>query len=188
MNEKRVNTGSVLQRYGSFEGHRRNNFKMSDMKKFWFISVLIFVSVSSCKEEEPRQYAGDYLIFGHFYGECLGESCVRMFKLEDDYLLEDLQDGLKRPYNFETGYRVLPQADFERASVLLDVFPNQLLNEPDTTFGCPDCADQGGLYIEYRRGDTHGIWSIDQDQEEVPTYLHEFTDRVNETIRLINGR
>lgn len=50
---------------------------------------------------------------------------------------------------------------------------------------CPDCADQGGLYVEYRQGNAYGKWHIDQDKEEVPTYLHEFMDKVNETIRLI---
>ncbi len=119
-------------------------------------------------------YDGDYLIFGHFYGECLGERCVETFKLEEDYLLEDTRASLGRPYNFETGYRVLPQTDFERAQALLDAFSRQLLDEPDTTFGCPDCADQGGLYIEYRRGFAHGVWVIDQYQTNVPPYLHEF--------------
>ena len=159
------------------------------MKKLWFLSALVFVSMIACKkDEEPRQYAGDYLIFGSFYGECLGENCVKTFKLEDNYLLEDTRASLGRLNNFETGYRVLDQADFDRASVLLDVFPNQLLSEPDTTFGCPDCRDQGGLYIEYYRGDRHGTWYIDQDKEEVPTYLHEFMDQVNEVIQLVSDR
>ncbi len=140
----------------------------------------------SCKQEGVRLYEGDYLIFGHFYGECLGEVCVKTFKLEENHLLEDIQTGFKRPYNFETGYRVLGQEDFERAQALLDAFPRQLLNEPDSTFGCPDCRDQGGLYVEYRQEDTHGMWYIDQDKEEVPAFLHEFMDRVNETIRLIS--
>jgi hypothetical protein len=157
-------------------------------KRIWIVSVFILAGALSCKQEEVRLYEGDYLIFGHFYGECLGEACVKTFKLEENYLLEDTQAGLKQPYNFKTSYRVLGQEDFERAQALLDAFPLQLLGEPDTTFGCPDCADQGGLYIEYRQEDTHGRWYIDQDKEEVPVYLHEFMDQVNETIRSFNGK
>lgn len=181
------------------------------MKKLWFLLILVLVGLSSCEEEEPELSKGDYLIFGSFYGECGGEGCVETFKLENNRLLEDTLQRLAQNYNFESGYQVLDQAYFEQARRLLAAFPDQLfaehrqppigivgsnpkmtgfpeqmLVESSATFGCPDCRDQGGLFIEYRRKDIHGTWYIDQDKEEVPTYLHEFMNQVNETIRSIS--
>ncbi len=181
------------------------------MKKLWFLLVLVLAGLSSC-EEEPELPRGDYLIFGHFYGECGGEGCVETFKLESNRLLEDTTQQLRDGYNFENSYQVLDQADYEQAKKLLISFPDQLFAgrgrqpfgplgsgyktiglpqptfaESGATFGCPDCVDQGGLFIEYRRGFAHGVWVIDQNQADVPSYLHEFIDQVNETIQSING-
>ena len=181
------------------------------MKRLWFWLALLPVGLSSC-EEEPELAKGDYLIFGSFYGMCRGEGCVATFKLETNRLLEDTTQQLGDYYNFESGYQVLDQAYYEQARKLLTAFPHQLFSEHrrpsvgtvgsdhrliglpkigtveySATFGCPDCADQGGLYVEYRRGFAHGVWVIDQYQANVPPYLHEFMDQVNETIRSING-
>ena len=159
------------------------------MKNLLTIMVALAVSLIGCQEDVPTPYVGDYLIFGHFYGECYGESCVVTFKLEEDRLLQDTRaQHLGQPFNFEEDYRVLERADFERAQELLTVFPDSLLAQPDARFGCPDCRDQGGLYIEYQQGSRRGSWAIDQDQDEVPAYLHDFMDQVNETIRLLNGQ
>jgi hypothetical protein len=70
---------------------------------------------------------------------------------------------------------------------LVDFFPNQLLDETETIIGCPDCADGGGLFIQYLDNEDIMAWRIDQNKNNVPTYLHDFMDKVNEKIQIINN-
>ena len=160
------------------------------MRKVIMILCFVTVGLSACDEKEGdvQSSTGDYLIFGRFYGECLGDGCLEIFKLESDRLLEDTEANyITQTNRYESdSWRVLDQSQFEQAKGLIDNFPNQLLNEPDTVFGCPDCYDQGGLYIEYNFGKQHKAWIIDQTQADVPNYLHEFMDQVNETINAFN--
>ena len=126
----------------------------------------------------------DYLIFGHYYGECLGETCVETFKLIDGKLLEDQNDNYA-PQNFD--FVELSDSKYQEVNDIIDFLPDSLLIMNDATFGCPDCHDQGGLFIRYfNDGDLH-TWQVDQQKSAVPTYLHEFVDKVNEKITLINN-
>ena len=81
----------------------------------------------------------------------------------------------------------LDNEQFELVNDLSDFFPSQLLNESDTIFGCPDCADGGGLFIQYSDNGVLKSWRIDQVQNNVPSYLHDFIDKVNARIVLINN-
>jgi hypothetical protein len=148
-----------------------------------FSSVILFIS--SCNKNCEIELAqNDFLIFGHFYGECLGEGCVETFKLTNNKLFEDLNDNYS---GTDFDFIELENDTFEQVEDLIDYFPNQLLSEIETTLGCPDCADQGGLLIQYSENGTLQSWRIDQSQSSVPDYLHEFMDKVNEKIYLINN-
>ena len=148
-----------------------------------FSSVILFLF--SCNKKCDLELAqNDFLIFGHFYGECFGEGCVETFKLTCDKLFEDLNDNYSgTDFNFIE----LENDVFEQVEDLIDYFPNQLLSESEATLGCPDCADQGGLLIQYSENGTLQSWRIDQSQSSVPDYLHEFMAKVNEKIYLINN-
>ena len=76
---------------------------------------------------------------------------------------------------------------YEQVKDLADHFPQQLLEEEETTFGCPDCSDGGGVFVQYSESGTVKSWRLDQFKENVPHYLHDFMDRVNEKISLINA-
>lgn len=145
---------------------------------------LLSLFVYGCSSNDEIQLTkGDYLIFGHFYGFCIGESCVETFKLTNEKLYEDSNDNYaNEPFNFE----VLDTTKFEAVKDLIDYFPTKLLSEEESTLGCPDCADAGGLFIEYSRNGTVKSWRIDQIKGNVPSYLHNFMDKVNEKISLIN--
>jgi hypothetical protein len=147
---------------------------------------LALLLIASCDKEEEGLTINeiDYLIFGHFYGECIGELCVETFKLTDEKLFEDTNDNYSgTDFNFIE----LGNDKFEQVNDLYDYFPNQLLNEEEEVIGCPDCADQGGLFIQYSANENVQSWRIDQSKNAVPTYLHEFMDKVNEKIDLINN-
>ena len=147
------------------------------------------VLIHSCEKNSSNKPSDtDYLMFGHFYGFCHGEQCIEIFKLEKNKILEDSLDKYPdRTTPYLGKFYALDNAKFNLAKDLTGFFPENLLNEPDTTIGCPDCADQGGLYIEYNFKGVHKFWFIDQSKSSVPEYLHDFMNRVNEKIDLINN-
>ncbi len=156
------------------------------IKLKYLILVLIVALFSSCdKVDEIGMNESDYLIFGHFYGECIGEECVETYKLTNEKLFEDLNDKYsgREPFHFVE----LKNGEFDEVKDLINFFPSELLIVDESTFGCPDCADQGGLYVEYKKEGVLRIWRIDQSKNEVPTYLHDFIDKINAKIGLINN-
>ena len=152
--------------------------------KFIILGLAILFNTSCNKDDEIELNETNYLIFGHFYGECIGEGCIETFKLTDKKLFEDTIDNyLGENFNFIE----LGNNKFELVKDLADSFPNQLLNDDVNTFGCPDCADMGGLFIQFSENGNLKSWRIDQIKSNVPSYLHDFMDEVNEKIELINN-
>ena len=150
-----------------------------------FCTILLLLH--SCAEDDVSKIP-DYLVFGHFYGFCIGESCIQIYKLENDKLYMDTSHQYPRYDEFYLGaYVEMEDSLFGLVNDLRDHFPEQLLYEQDTVFGCPDCADQGGLYIEYKSDNIHKYWIIDQFAGNVPVYLHQYMDKVNEKIDLLNN-
>lgn len=153
------------------------------MRNFVFVLVIGLIFSSCSSDDDANLTDMDYLIFGHFYGMCGGEECVEIFKLIDDRLYEDsLDDYSATDFKF---YQ-LGQDLFDQIKDLRDDFPKQLLLEDETIFGCPDCADGGGLHIQLFKDGKLYTWKIDQMKENVPEYLHDFMDKVNDKIALIN--
>ena len=155
------------------------------MKKV-FTLLMAIVILTSCNKDDDGITINEqnYLIFGHFYGMCAGEGCVETYKLTDLKLYEDILDDYSGQ---NLDFVELDNETFEQINDLVDFFQNQLLNETDTVFGCPDCSDGGGLFIQYSDNGNLKSWRIDQFQENVPSYLHSFIDKVNEKIVLINS-
>ncbi len=149
------------------------------------ITFCLFLFIFSCSSDEgASDNDSDYLIFGHFYGFCIGEACIETFKLTEDKLFEDTEDNYANPpFNFE----LLTNDKFEAVKDITDFFPTELLSETEDTFGCPDCADGGGVFIEYSKNGVVKNWRIDQMKAGIPEYLHPFIDKVNEKIGLINN-
>lgn len=79
----------------------------------------------------------------------------------------------------------MSQKKFIDANDLLNFFPSDLLLEPKTVIGQPDAGDWGGLYIEYNYNGTRKFWLLDQMKSNVPSKYHNFLDKVNEKIKLI---
>ena len=149
------------------------------------LTLLIAITMTtSCNKDSITLNEQNYLVFGHFYGMCAGEGCVETYKLTDMKLYEDLIDDYSGQ-NLE--FVELENETFAQVSDLVDFFPNQLLSEEETVFGCPDCSDGGGLFIQYSDNGNLKSWRIDQFQNNVPSYLHAFIDQVNEAIALINN-
>ncbi|GAB3995567.1 hypothetical protein GCM10028807_36070 [Spirosoma daeguense] len=148
---------------------------------------LCLVLLNSCEKEQGIRLEGaDYLIFGHFYGECDGEGCIEIFKLEPDKLLEDKRDKYPVWTEFYEGdYTQLSQQKFENAKDIINYFPDDLLKERNPVIGQPDAGDWGGLYVEYNYDGIRKFWLIDQVKEHVPVKYHPFIIKINEKIRQI---
>ena len=156
--------------------------------KFLFALLVCTALFASCKKSDDDVLkTEDYLIFGHFYGECVGENCVEIFKLEDDKLFEDSNDtypGSSDYYN--ANFTQLSSDLFDLANGLEDVFPMGLLDEEEVVLGIPDAGDWGGLYIEYNKNGVRDFWLLDQMKSNVPEAYHDFIDAVNEKIQAVN--
>lgn len=151
--------------------------------KYTLIGLSLMLISLCSKENGMFTDENDYLIFGHFYGECLGEECVEIFKLTQNELYEDTTGGY---LSTEFDFVLLKNESYEKTRDLIDAVPSQLLREEVDAFGCPDCADQGGLYIEVVNKGKKMKWQIDHNKSAVPVYLHDFMDRVNLAIKSIN--
>ena len=154
------------------------------MKKLLLILAAVVLLIACTKSDNNMTInEQNFLVFGHFYGFCGGESCVETFKLTDEKLFEDtIDDYMGQNLEFEE----LESGLFLQVNDLPDFFPNQLLNESETVFGCPDCADGGGLFVQYSKNGNTKSWRIDKDYNNIPSYLHEFVYKVNEKIGIIN--
>ena len=92
-------------------------------------------------------------------------------------------DRLIIPLKFKN--ETLPVDKFNLAKKLLDKFPQYLLFNPNKTFGCPDCADQGGYYIEIKEknGEVKN-WHIDTDTSKQPAEIRAYI----EDLRMLLGQ
>ena len=156
------------------------------MNTLKILSIFLFVNaLSSCKKDDDADLkSNDYLIFGHYYGECFGETCVETYKLTNSKLFEDIIDVYAGNGPFD--FKELTNEEYEQVKDLIEYFPAELLDTNEESFGCPDCADQGGLFIQYAHEGEINSWRIDQSKNQVPAYLHIFMDKVNEKITMID--
>ena len=159
-----------------------------------FITVFFLCTMLCCHKDNEivenvdQAVAIDYLSFGHFYGECMHEQCVEIFLLKDGSLYEDQLDKYpSRMQIYEGDFILIDQRNVSAVMDLVESFPPKLLEAKERVFGCPDCADQGGLYLECETGGEKKYWIIDQNLNSIPAYLHEFVNKINDNIALING-
>jgi hypothetical protein len=98
--------------------------------------LTIFLFTSCDKENRVKLSKSDYIIFGHFYGECAGEGCVEIFRLEQDKLFEDTKDEYPtREKCYDGNYVELSEQKFNDIKDLVNSFPKDLLNEPNVVIG-----------------------------------------------------
>ncbi len=161
------------------------------MKHLIFLSFVVLL-LASCKKHDcvpPPNNTSNYIVFGHFYGECVGESCIETFKLDSVQVWEDTLDKYLNAQNGsdfkDLSFVPLPAQKFELVKDLPNFFPNQLLSDPVRVFGQPDAADGGGLYVEYHRNGINKLWLFDQSKSNVPVQYHAFMDKINQKIGLL---
>jgi hypothetical protein len=148
--------------------------------------LLTALCSGGCSKENPSvEPDSNELIFGQFYGECSGERCIEIYKLDarKQELSEDVKDSyptIAAPYE---GEYVPLSADFIRhAEDLGQYVPAQLLREANGAIGQPDAGDWGGYYLEVNKNGKRGFWLIDTQKRNLPAYLHPLVDTLRARI------
>ncbi len=157
------------------------------MKKGFFLFIITcMLFLLSCRKNNIGLSSENYIVFGEFFGECEGATCVDIYRLEQDKLFEDLLDKYPAFDKYYSGaYKELSKAEFDKTKDLMDYFPEALLSETDTVIGMPDAGDWGGIYIEYNYGTTRRFWILDLNKANVPVTYQEFIDKVHEKCQLL---
>ena len=150
-----------------------------------FITTFLLITFG-CQSDEIVLSDNDYIVFGDYYGMCIGNSCVDIYRLESNRLLADTKKQYPNRFSFYKGnYTELSSEKFEAVKDIANYFPQELLNIKDTTIGQPDAGDWGGFYIEYNYNGKHQFWMLDKMKSNVPTSLHAFIDKLNEKLNYL---
>ena len=147
------------------------------MKFKYCLLIVCALSIFSCGTEEEKGLCdspeGDQLIFGTYYGECIG-NCTFLFKIEN---CEVFEDDMEWFYGEDLKFKpdALTNDEYLIAEEALNKFPNDLWNEQvDSVFGIPDAYDQGGIFIQKITNGELKSWNLDTNEEVLPTYLAEY--------------
>jgi len=136
----------------------------------------------------------NYIIFGIFCGNCGGE-CATMYKLDQvkNELLVDHTDSYwkmspMKPMVFET--KISDNIKINTAKKIVDSIPSFLLtsSELKKQFGCPDCTDGCGIYLEINNNKFIKQYRIDSQTDQLSDSIKPFAEYLKKTIRQLRGR
>lgn len=135
-------------------------------------------STDSNPEKAPSKTAT--FVFGEAYGFCAGD-CAHFYKLKNNQLFKDKIERFNGTVpDFDPNK--LSDDKWEVAKSLISELPDYLLNNPDTTLGCPDCADQGGVYLFYQNENKSLYWNIDTAADRQPPEIRNYILKVRSII------
>ena len=125
------------------------NFNLQNMIiKQISLALMLLLSIASCKKEETATNTTvQRLVFGTYFGECLTD-CVTIFALDSAKVQQDTLINTFIPINYVFAGVDLSNDKFVQVKHLLTEIPTELTTTPNKTYGCPDCHDQGGIYIQ----------------------------------------
>ncbi len=147
------------------------------MKKVFLLLTVLAIVLSSC--EKNKLSHDDYFIFGVSYGECMGD-CAIYYKIQNEMLYSDFMETPWQELSFND--QNLSNSNYLQAKSLFEELPSYLNKNSNQTFGCPDCIDQGNIYVEQSIDGTKTYWNIDTDIDQLPEEIREFTTLLMETI------
>lgn len=128
-----------------------------------FFAAALLLSVVS----DAQKVVLDRLVFGTYYGMCRSD-CINIYAVESNQLFKDdsATYGKLDWFFYFTPTRKMDAAKHKLAKGLLNQVPMELLSKNRTTIGCPDCADQGGIYIQAMSGPVSATLKLDIDDTE----------------------
>jgi hypothetical protein len=161
------------------------------MRTLIFFMITLAVSLAACCDEENNNPVGgdEFFVFGHFYGECGGEGCVEIFKLEDGKLFEDTLDQYPNSTAPYVGAWIeLPAAKYQDVKDIIEEIPAALYAESEVVLGQPDGGDWGGIYVQTidPATNTARFWLLDKMETNMEAVYNEFVNEIEQRIELIN--
>lgn len=155
------------------------------MKNCILIILLAGVAFTACKKHTPSPTPiccgvppsdaarADYFMFGSF-----GDRSCNFYMIKKDSLYTTTS-CLRDTASF---LATLPEIKYNNSLILKYALPPYLSNMPDTTLGCPNCLDQGGLYIEYRVGAKIKRYNLDNDTGALPYEIKNYVLRLKAVV------
>lgn len=148
------------------------------MKPLAIIAAII-IAFSSCSKDSNERFdpnSVDHFSFGTAYGMCIGD-CAKFYAIAKQQLFADtIKKYFVEPLGFSS--TPMPDAKYQLAKQLLDSFPAYLLNRADTTYGCPDCSDQGGVHLQMKQNGVTRTWHIDNFVQNQPVEIRDYINKV----------
>lgn len=122
-------------------------FKLNRTFKILFLVIIIIATLLLIKIKPKIFVYG-----GWFAGECKG-NCGTMYKVTEKHILKDTTTYWlynKSDKNLKIEAQQLLENDDEGNynNFKLNI-PLIMILDPRTQFGCPDCTDQGGYYLQF---------------------------------------
>jgi len=149
------------------------------------IDEVIPINNSTDTEGRFSKKINPTLIFGRFYGKCIGNSCIEIFKLNKGVLYEDVVDMYPVSTSFYEG-KFLKVKDSDKIDTehLMRTFPKSLLVTLDQfhVIGTPDAGDWGGIYLQYQDDRVQIQWLVDLKTENIPKELRTYILNVDKTV------
>lgn len=154
---------------------------------FRLLFALPFLILISGCQESDEPLPPDFL-FGHYYGMCLGEQCVELFRIQGQQLYENTEDNYPNMAQQwkGTAWKELPSTAYEQVTHLQAVIPDELFAQPNGVIGQPDAGDWGGIYIQTQGNGQLRWWYLDLNEENLPESLHKYVQTVEEAIQELN--
>ena len=143
----------------------------------FFFTMIMFLS---CNKDNDFPTCYEHFIFGSYACECAGQ-CAWLYQLTNDELV--IGDGEScMPDHYTYAGTPLSKDKFEIAHRVVDELPDTLLENSEDRFGCPDCHDQGGYYLELRTKSSTRKWSIDTDADDLPEFLMDYQKTIHDVL------
>lgn len=146
------------------------------MKKKLTILLLVGMLFGCGKKSADKtEYPAKSFSFGTYSDFC-AEPCADFYLLEINNLYPYNGGAYKQPLTFKNS--AMPSEKYQVAKPLLDSVPSFLTNNPNMTYGCPDCYDQGVIHLElYENGKTY-YWRLDRNTDSLPAPIQSYAQRV----------
>lgn len=155
------------------------------MKSYILFATFAVVALLSCKKE--KQQIAETLVFSTYAGMC-GGNCFHVFKLDNTKLQEDeIPEHLTNYENYEfTATKTYNQAKYEAVKTLLNEIPAEFKGTTSIVYGCPDCHDQGGVFIQVITAGVTTYYNIDNANTiDQSIEVIEFKNKVRDAVELI---
>lgn len=157
------------------------------MKIYIFLFISLIILSTSCKKE--KQLCNDSLVLGTYYGNCAG-NCFNVYRLDYDKLQEDeIPEHLidYTTYTF-SATKTLAESKFELVKNLIYEIPAELKLNTNKVYGCPDCADEGGVFLEVTLDGKSSRFNIDNyNSQDQSVEILSFKTKIHDAVHQINN-